>query len=60
LLRGEIGFPEGYRFIPFRNGTQWFNFDCREYPCGPLKDLSPEDRFAAIQYLLVVDAVSKL
>lgn len=59
LLRGEIEIPEGYRFW-LKNRRNWFAFDCREHKCGSLRHLSPEDRLAAIQYLLVVNAISKL
>lgn len=58
LLRGEMEIPEGYRFLQ-REG-RWFKFDCRRYRCGSLRYLSPADRLAVIQYLLVEDAISKL
>jgi hypothetical protein len=51
---------EGYRFIPSRQRSDWFAFDPRKYKCGSLRPLSVEDRFAAIQYLLVLESVAKM
>jgi hypothetical protein len=49
--------PEGYRFVPSKQRKTWFTFDCRRYHCGSLKSLGVEERYAAIQYCLVVDAL---
>lgn len=57
-------FPEGYRFVPSSVPTlppkSWFTVDLRKYTCGSLKSLSFEEQFAAIQYLLVLEALTKL
>ena len=60
LWSGTFEFPEGYRFIPSKNGSEWFTFDLRNYKCGSLKPLRFEDRFAAIQYLLVLEAIARM
>jgi hypothetical protein len=53
-------FPEGYRFIPSTHGAEWFTFDLRKYKCGSFKPLAWEERFAAMQYLLVLEVITKL
>ena len=60
LLDDAFEFPEGYRFIPSKQGAKRFTFDLREYKCGSFKLLSWEARFAAIQYLLVLKLITKL
>jgi hypothetical protein len=60
LFKQDFEFPEGYRFIPSKQRPEWFTFDLRKYKCGSLKQLSTEDRFAAIQYLLVVQALASM
>jgi hypothetical protein len=58
----SFAFPEGYRFIPSKDKKKgnWFTFDCRKHHCGSLKRLGVEERFAAIQYSLVVDALLRM
>ncbi len=64
LFSQTFEFPEGYRFIPSRVPTlaanSWFTIDLRKYRCGSLKSLAFEEQFAAIQYMLVLDALEKL
>jgi hypothetical protein len=52
----SLTIPEGYRFIPCQK-RGWFSFDCRRQRCSSLKGLTVEQRYAAIQYCLVTDAV---
>ncbi|PSB21211.1 hypothetical protein C7B65_04580 [Phormidesmis priestleyi ULC007] len=56
----DFEFPEGYRFLLDRDGADWFTIDLREYKCRSLKSLGTADRFAVIQYLLVLEIISKL
>ena len=60
LSDNTFAFPEGYRFIPSKQGREWFTFDLRKYKCGSLKPLAWEERLAAIQYLLVLEVIDKL
>jgi hypothetical protein len=56
----DFEFPEGYRFIPSKQRSEWFTLDLRNYNCNSLKPLAIEDRFAAIQYLLVLTALARM
>ncbi|MEP0873297.1 hypothetical protein NDA01_26405 [Trichocoleus desertorum AS-A10] len=60
FLNPEFEFPEGYRFRSRSNSSDWFTFDPRKYKCGSLKPLDWESRFAAIQYLLVLEVITEM
>lgn len=60
LIEPNFEFPEGYRFLPRKDSSDWFTIDLRKYKCGSLKSLWWEDRFAAIQYLLVLEVISEM
>lgn len=60
LFDQNFEFPEGYRFLIRKVNSDWFKIDLRKYRCGSLKPLGWEDRFAAIQYLLVLEVISKM
>ncbi len=51
-------FPEGYR-VPdkHKKESSWIYFDCRKYNCT-IKELSPEERIAAIQLQLVQEVIT--
>lgn len=59
LLDPNFDFLEGYRFLR-KDNSDWFRIDLQKYRCVSLKPLGWEDRFASIQYLLVLEVISKM
>ena len=53
-------FPEAYQFIANRKGRKSIKIDLRKHNCGSFRELSYELRFAAIQYLLLIDLMKKI
>ena len=60
LCTRDFEFPEGYRFLLSKQQKEWFTFDLRKYKCKSLKSLDTDERFAAIQYLLVLEVLEKM
>jgi hypothetical protein len=57
LLKHDLELPEAYRILKgSRNKSNWIYFDCRAYNCT-MKELSSEERVAAIQLQLVQEII---
>ena len=60
LSNSDWDVPEAYRFIARKGSGKWYVFRLQDHTCGTLRPLSDEERFAAIQYLIVLSILKHI